>query len=145
MKPLLVFLILFSFLCSAYSKDKKTVEITIVRVSNLPSVKPDGRKWDGIGYADPMVTILVDGKILASTSFKKDNAGSSVVFNESFKMHVDPRQAKLGFKVFDKDVMQNDLMGEYHFSEDDIPLQNGNRTLKFYNGIVLDIEIRILN
>lgn len=145
MQRLFVFILLFAILLPVYGKGKKTVEVKIVRVSDLPAIKPDGRKWDGFGYADPMVTILVDGRVLASTSFKKDHAGSSVVFNETFKMYVNPRETRLGFKVFDKDVMQNDLMGEYQFSDEDLPLRNGNKTLKFYNGIVLDIEIRILN
>jgi len=73
MRILVMILFSIAITLNVFAGDRKSMNNIIIHAENLPSKKPDGRKWDAIRYADPMVTMYVNYSMIASTLFKKDN------------------------------------------------------------------------
>lgn len=119
------------------------IEVLIKSAQNLPKQKPNGERWDYLSPPDPFVTILLNDEPLLSTTAIKDNRGEEVLWNESFTLYVNPEKDVLAFRVWDKDIGINDLMGEYSFGKNIIQAGFKEFELHFKNGIVLKIEIRL--
>ena len=111
MRKILVvgFMFVFIFLSSimAFAKKSEKYRLTIVSAQIAPR-KPNGKKWDVWGTADPYVKVLVNGRLECETSYLKDTI--SPEWNHKCTIRF-KKGDTLEIQIYDKDLRYDDFIG----------------------------------
>jgi len=126
-----------------------TLIVHSITITDFPPEKPDGKKWD-IGKESSKPDIIYElyvsnKKVWDSKDKKLENVSLSSLPK---KIVVDYTSTKLRenfiFKVFDKDVSNNDYMTSISFSPSRMKAGKRDVSLKSIDGIVsIDLEVEL--
>jgi hypothetical protein len=152
MKLICYMLLFVSFMFSvSYAQDKAaTVDLDQPRpyILQLMSVevypkKMDGKRWDPLGASGPdlFVQVFVDGHQVLLSKVRKDSFASEwkYLVSNAFALN---NKSSVRIVVWDKDLKDDDLVGEPSFSPTIKDVKEG-KTFRLAGGRVKEVKIRL--
>ncbi|NBC18004.1 MAG: hypothetical protein GVY18_11905 [Bacteroidetes bacterium] len=129
-------------------EENAPVTIHVRATMDVPLRKPDGDAWDKLlivppeVYPDVRLALVVDSRILRTTRIAKNVRSSSIQWDETYHLDIDPRLQHIGFVLLDADPepFEDEVMGKITWAPGSLP--TGERQIRSAEGLLFDFEVQ---
>jgi hypothetical protein len=130
------------------SEENAPVAFHVRATTDIPLKKPNGDAWDKLlvvqpeVYPDVRLALVVDGRMIRTTRTAKNARSSSIRWNETYNLDLDPQLQHIGFVVLDADPepFGDEVMGKLTWPPGELPV--GSCKERTEEGILFDIGIQ---